>query len=90
MNCGRHHDVDCAEVLDQIYVFIDDELDDQVGAAAIRRHLVQCAPCLRQYNLERAVKALVARSCGCDSAPEVLRVKVLACIRTNARDIAEP
>lgn len=89
MSCGRPHDVDCAEILDRVYVFLDDELHDQVDAATIRRHLVECGPCLRQYDLERAVKALVARSCGCDCAPEVLRVKVLARIREVRPDVAE-
>ncbi len=89
MSCGRPHEVDCAEILDRVYVFIDDELNNQTDADAIRRHLVECAPCLRQYDLERAVKALVARSCRCDAAPEVLRVKVLARIREVRPDIAE-
>lgn len=89
MSCGRPHDVDCAEILDRVYEFIDGELDDQVDAAAIHRHLVECGPCLRQYDLERAVKALVARSCSCDPAPEVLRVKVLARIRAVRPDVAE-
>jgi mycothiol system anti-sigma-R factor len=47
----------------------------------VRHHLDECGPCLRQYGLEQVVKALVARSCGCDPAPADLRAKVLMRIR---------
>jgi mycothiol system anti-sigma-R factor len=86
MSCGDPHDVDCSEVLDRVYVFIDQELvveddDGSVTAASytrIRQHLEECAPCLREYDLERLVKALVARACACEHASDELRAKILA------------
>jgi hypothetical protein len=39
--------------------------------------------------LDQAVKALVARSCGCDHAPEALRARVLARIREVRIEITE-
>ena len=42
----------------------------------VRIHLDECAPCLRQYGLEQAVKALVARCCGGDAPPADLRERV--------------
>lgn len=66
---------DCSEVIHQILVFIDNELD-QASCGEIQQHLDECGPCLREYNLERTVKALVARSCS-EQAPEQLREKVL-------------
>lgn len=70
---------DCSEVIHQILVFIDNELD-QASCGEIQQHLDECGPCLAQYNLERTVKALVARSCT-EHAPEDLRRKVLTRIR---------
>ena len=62
MSCGKHHDVDCNEILDRVYVFIDHELDN-ASSEQIQTHLDECGPCLREVDLERLVKALVARSC---------------------------
>jgi mycothiol system anti-sigma-R factor len=72
-------DKDCSEVIHQILVFIDNELD-QATCGEIQQHLDECGPCLKEYNLERTVKALVARSCP-EQAPEELREKVLLRIR---------
>jgi mycothiol system anti-sigma-R factor len=70
---------DCSEVIHQIFVFIDNELD-QASCGEIQQHLDECGPCLAKYDLERTVKALVARSCS-EHAPEDLREKVLLRIR---------
>ena len=70
---------DCSEVIHQILVFIDNEMD-QASSGENQQHLDECGPCLREYNLERTVKALVARSCK-EAAPEQLREKVLMRIR---------
>jgi mycothiol system anti-sigma-R factor len=80
MSCGHPHETDCATVLDQVYEYIDHEMADD-DCATVRTHLDECAPCLAEYGLEQAVKALVQRSCGCDTAPEQLRAKILSKIR---------
>ena len=79
MSCGKHHDVDCNEILDRVYVFIDHELDD-ASSEQIQTHLDECGPCLREVDLERLVKALVARSCH-ERAPVELRQRVMFSIR---------
>lgn len=76
MSCGRPHDTDCDEVLDKVYTFLDGELDDS-RRSDIRQHLDECGPCLEEYGLEKAVKQLIAKHCGCDQVPEDLRSKVL-------------
>jgi len=83
MSCGGHHDVDCGEILQRVYVFIDNELED-ASCEEIKQHLDECAPCLDQFDLERCVKNLVHRSCGDEHAPESLRQRVLMRI-TEAR-----
>ena len=79
MSCGKHHDVDCNAILDRVYVFIDHELDN-ASSEQIQTHLDECGPCLREVDLERLVKALVARSCH-ERAPVELRQRVMFSIR---------
>lgn len=86
MSCGRHHDVDCSKILDRVYVFIDNELDN-ASSEQIRTHLDECGPCLREVDLERMVKALVARSCA-ERAPVELRQRVMFSIRQVQVQIA--
>lgn len=77
MSCGKPHEVDCRDVLDRVYTYLDDELEE-VDCVEIRQHLDECGPCLREFGLEQAVKELVHRCCGKDTAPEELRLKVMA------------
>ena len=76
---------DCSEVLQRIFFFIDNELE-QADCQQIRHHLDECGPCLEKYDLERTVKALVQRSCS-EHAPETLRDRVLLRIRQVQVDI---
>ncbi|HEY9379520.1 MAG TPA: mycothiol system anti-sigma-R factor [Jiangellaceae bacterium] len=90
MSCGHPHDTDCAEVLDRVYLFLDREMDEgQVSYADVEQHLDECGPCLSKYDLERVVKVLVARSCGCDRAPAELRQRVLTRIREIRVEIVD-
>ncbi len=87
MSCGEPHDYDCLEALERMVFFIDRELED-ADASQIRKHLDECAPCLVKYDLERTVKALVARSCS-EHAPDELRSRVLMRIREVRVQITE-
>ena len=79
MSCGKHHDVDCQEILQRVVVFIDHELAD-ADCETIQQHLEECGQCLREFDLETKVKALVKKSCS-EHAPETLRERVLLSIR---------
>ena len=70
---------ECADFLDQIVYLLDNELDES-ECAAVRVHLEGCHPCLEKYDLQRTVKAIVARSCA-ESAPAELRERVRLRIR---------
>ena len=72
MSCGDPHETPCSEVLDAVYLYLDGEQDAH-HREQVRIHLDECAPCLRQYGLEQAVKALVARCCGSDRCPKGTR-----------------
>ncbi len=67
--------------------FIDNEVDE-IDHDAIQQHLDECGPCLGEYDVERTVKAIVARSCS-EHAPEALRDKVLLHLRA-ARVVLRP
>jgi len=73
MNC--ENPADCAEVLNQVYAYLDGELST-TDLDRIREHLADCSPCLQQYDLDIALKALVRRSCR-ESAPADLRERIL-------------
>jgi len=75
VSCGEPHETDCREVLEDVYLYLDSECDE-VSRGKIRHHLDECSPCLREFGIEQEVKALVARSCGGDRAPEALRIRL--------------
>jgi len=84
-SCGDPGDGHCQEILERIFFFIDNELE-QADCQEIQQHLDDCGPCLEKYDLERTVKALVQRSCS-EHAPETLRERVLLRIRQVQVDI---
>ena len=78
---------ECADFLEQIVYFIDNELD-AADCAVVRAHLDTCNPCLEKYDLQRTVKSVVARSCA-EVAPDELRQRVLFKIRAVQVQIRE-
>ena len=73
-------EVDCADVIEAVYLYLDGELTGE-NVDLIRHHLDECSPCLREYGIEREVKVLIARSC-CEQAPESLRAAVVQRLQT--------
>ena len=88
MSCGNPHEVECSEVLDRVYEYLDGELDRE-RVHVIKEHLDECSPCLREFGLEEAVKSLVKRSCGRDDVPVDLRRKVMTRIETVRVELRE-
>ena len=82
-----HSKEDCADYLERIVYFLDNELDE-ADCSAVRVHLDECGPCLEKYDLQRTVKAVVARSCT-ESAPDGLRERVRVQIRAVQVQITE-
>ena len=90
MSCAD--DPDCAEVLDEVYEYLHQELDSE-RAEEIRSHLDDCSSCLRQFGLEQSVQELIARSCGCADAPQELRHRILQQIteiRVSGSSVSAP
>jgi len=89
---GSREDVEpsageCADYLERIVYFIDNELDD-ADCAEVRSHLDTCNPCLEKYDLQRTVKSIVARSCT-EAAPAELRSRVMVRLREVQVRISE-
>jgi mycothiol system anti-sigma-R factor len=82
-----HSKEDCADYLERIVYFLDNELDE-ADCSAVRVHLDECGPCLEKYDLQRTVKTVVARSCT-ESAPDGLRERVRMQIRAVQVQITE-
>jgi mycothiol system anti-sigma-R factor len=89
VSCGDPHDVDCRQILAEVYVYLDLECSDD-RRILISHHLDECSPCLREYGIEQEVKALVARCCGNDRAPtelrDRLRLKLESLVAEPTRD----
>jgi mycothiol system anti-sigma-R factor len=88
VSCGNPHEVDCDEILNEVYLFLDLECSDQ-RRAAIQHHIDECRSCLREYGIEQEVRAIVARCCGGDRAPEALRERLrvkIAALRVEVRE----
>ena len=63
---------DCSVVISEVYLYLDLECSDD-RRDLIKTHLDDCSDCLREYGIEHEVKALVARCCGDETAPQELR-----------------
>ncbi len=76
----EHSSDQCADYLERIVYFLDNELDE-ADCSAVQLHLDECGPCLEKYDLQRTVKAVVHRSCSSELAPSELRQRVMVQIR---------
>ncbi|QSB15688.1 mycothiol system anti-sigma-R factor [Natronosporangium hydrolyticum] len=73
---GREQsETDCREVLEEVYLYLDYECTND-RRALIHHHLDECSPCLREYDIEQEVKALVGRCCGDETAPDELKERL--------------
>ena len=82
MSCGKPHETDCAEVLAEVWLFLDHECDD-ARRKLLERHLDECTPCLAEYGLDEKLKKLLATKCCGEHAPDGLKNR----LRQSIRDI---
>lgn len=78
----------CAAVLSEVWLFLDDECDEQ-RRAAVQRHLDDCGDCLEHYGIEEQIKALLHRKCQGEHAPTELRERLRTSIRQTVLRQAE-
>jgi mycothiol system anti-sigma-R factor len=80
MSCGDPHETDCGQVLAELWLFLDNECDRE-RRELLQRHLDECGPCLEEYGLEEHLKALLARKCRGEHAPDALKQRLRESIR---------
>jgi mycothiol system anti-sigma-R factor len=80
VSCGEPHDTDCGEVLAELWLFLDNECNHE-RRELLKRHLDECGPCLEELGLDEHLKALLARKCGGDHAPDTLKQRLRQSIR---------
>ncbi len=85
---GDAADTDCSEVLHRVYEYLDGEMTPD-DTRKIKDHLDACGPCLQEYDLDQALKAIVKRSCACEEAPVELRTQIMARITTIRYEISD-
>ena len=88
MSCGKPHETDCAEVLAEVWLFLDHECDT-ARRKLLERHLDECQPCLAEYGLDEKLKKLLATKCSGDRAPAELKDRLRASIRKTVLEQAE-
>ena len=77
MSCGNAHEIPCRQVLEAMWLYIDQEpagLDREL----ILHHLEECSPCMAHSRVEIAFKSLLARSLSAEPAPDRVRARVTA------------
>lgn len=86
----EHAGDDCADVLLDVWRFLDNELDPE-RRAVIQRHLDDCSPCLEEAGIDTKLKQLLALKCGGDHAPSHLRERIvtqLVAWRTESTELS--
>jgi mycothiol system anti-sigma-R factor len=88
MRCGDHHETDCSEVLAEVWLFLDQECNED-RRALLAQHLDECHPCLAEYGLEGKLKKLLAAKCGGEHAPSGLKDKLRQQLRVAVLEQAD-
>ncbi|HKY15023.1 MAG TPA: mycothiol system anti-sigma-R factor [Microthrixaceae bacterium] len=76
----------CDDALNELYQFIDGELDDD-GRARIESHLNNCSPCLEAFDFEADLRKVVAQRCQ-ERVPDELRQRILDALEGSEPDPA--
>lgn len=67
-------DLTCEEVLEQLFAYLDEELDDD-RLAAMDRHLARCRDCFTRAEFEKRLRARIQKT-GTAPAPDRLRQRL--------------
>lgn len=79
--------MDCKRLKEVIFLFIDNELDDD-QVPRLQAHLARCGECSRRVEHVRKFLIVVRERCVRCGAPESLRVRILTSL-PHRRDFSE-
>ena len=77
-------ETDCTQILEQIEVYLDQELDDAVRCAEIKRHLELCPPCMDHVEFRATLQVLIRNKCTGEEMPAGLQDRVAQAVREQA------
>lgn len=80
MSLEESRDASCDDVLSEVWLFLDDECDEN-RRAAVQQHLDDCGECLEHFGIEEQIKALLHRKCQSEHAPTELRERLRSSLR---------
>jgi mycothiol system anti-sigma-R factor len=66
----------CREVLEQAYLYLDEEVLSEEERAQFQVHLEECAPCLEYVGLHKEFVFVTARLRGKTECPDALRARI--------------
>ena len=64
----------CEEVIEQLFTYLDGEVDDE-RTAAIEQHLARCRDCFTRAEFERRLRERTTQA-GSSKAPDRLRARI--------------
>lgn len=76
----------CPGYVENLYAYIDGELSDE-QCIELKEHLLDCPPCLTEYERDMLLKKLVKRACACEPAPASLRTTILTRISYSYTEV---
>ncbi|MDE9365884.1 mycothiol system anti-sigma-R factor [Luteipulveratus sp. YIM 133132] len=77
---------ECQAVMEQIYAYLDGELD-RASQERLKHHLLECPPCVDEYERDLLLKSLLQRSCACEEAPTALRAQIMTRISITVTSV---
>jgi mycothiol system anti-sigma-R factor len=81
--------MDCAEALDRLSPFVDDELDP-FSSREVSRHLESCPSCAAALAKQRELGESLRRDLEYHRAPDLLRERVMRTLRASERRESAP
>ena len=76
-------EIDCDQVLNEIELYLDDELD-AAQRREIEEHLAGCGDCLSHKEFQEGLQAVIRRKCGTDSVPTDLLDRIRGRLEAEA------
>jgi anti-sigma factor (TIGR02949 family) len=68
-------EIDCLDAIDNLYAYLDGELNDQKTRDQVRHHLSHCRSCYTRSELEGALSERI-RASGKQKTPESLQQRL--------------
>ncbi|MDR7483153.1 MAG: mycothiol system anti-sigma-R factor [Armatimonadota bacterium] len=75
-------EIDCRELLRQLWMYLDGEADAPVGQD-LQRHIARCLPCRQHAEFERRLREIIQYKCRGERAPDPLRQELARLLRIS-------